>query len=296
MANAAARVVLLGRPCASTAAAGTALRQAGIALAGVILAAPPDQADAELQPGDDVVIHRASSPASVQRALGDARPDLVIAACYPWRLGRRARAHSRSGVLNIHPSLLPQGRGPEPVFWAYRHGARETGVTVHLMDDGLDAGPILAQQRATIPDGLDAVTLEYNLFVTGANLAASLAPAVLAGRAPGTPQVASAASYQPAPAASDWIISTLLPAAWAWRFTQGVAPLGGPLAVHTQERLVPVRRALAWAEDGEPPADLPPGALTVRFRPGWVAFEPGYTHENGAGQTGPAQGHPCCCA
>ncbi|MCA9877178.1 MAG: hypothetical protein KC442_05340, partial [Thermomicrobiales bacterium] len=164
------------------------------------------------------------------------------------------------------------------------------------MDDGFDSGPVMAQQCVTVPDGLDAVALEHDLFVTGAKLAASLIPAVLAGRALGEPQAAAAASYQPAPAASDWIISPLLPAAWAWRFTQGVAPLGGPLVVHTQGTLIPVRRALAWAEQGDPPAGLPAGVLAVRFRPGWVTFAPVPTHQNGAGQTGPAQAHPCCRA
>jgi methionyl-tRNA formyltransferase len=146
-------------------------------------------------------------------------------------------------------------------------------VTVHLMDDGLDTGPILAQQRVAVPAAMDAVTLEEQLFATGARLAAGLVPQVLAGTAIATPQDERAATYQPGPAFSDWIISPLLPAAWAWRFVRGVAPLHGPLVVLAQGEYVPVRRAIAWGENGDPPADLPAGAIPVQFRPGWVAFE-----------------------
>jgi methionyl-tRNA formyltransferase len=268
-----ANIVLLGQPCGNTSAVLAVLQDAGVNLAALILADPGSAPCENPTASDESAPLRAPSPRAATRLLEHLQPNLVIAACYPWRLSRRARATARCGVLNIHPSLLPQGRGPDPVFWVYRHGVTETGVTVHLMDEGLDTGPILAQQRVAVPAALDAVTLEEQLFAAGARLAAGLVPQVLAGTAVATPQDARAATCQPAPAFSDWIISPLLPAAWAWRFVQGVAPLHGPLVVHSQGEYVPVRRAIAWGEDGEPPADLSAGAIPVQFRPGWVVFE-----------------------
>lgn len=273
VAQPAGKIVLLGQPCSNTSTARAVLQDAGIHLAAVILA------DAEVEPA--IVVPEpgrssgiaATSPGASTRLLERLQPDLVIAACYPWRLSNRARAASRCGVLNIHPSLLPQGRGPDPVFWMYRHGARDAGVTVHLMDGGLDSGPILAQQRIPVTEEQDAVTLEQLLFETGARILTSLIPQIMAGHAEVTPQDDLAATYQPAPAMRDWIISPLLPAAWAWRFVRGVAPLHGPLMVQTQGELVPVRRAVAWSEHGDPPDRLPTGAIPVRFRPGWVVFE-----------------------
>lgn len=268
-----ATIVLLGRPCDNTSAVAVVLDDLGIDLTAVILAATGK--DLNRTPGDDrqIRVHRSPSPRTTRRLLEHLQPDLVIAACYPWRLSQRARAASRCGVMNIHPSPLPHGRGPDPVFWIYRLGERETGVTVHLMDDGLDSGPILAQSRVAVPDQSNALSLERHLFETGATLAAGLVPKVLAGNATSSPQDEMAARYQPAPQAHDWIISPLLPAAWAWRFVQGVAPLQGPLAVQTQGRLKPVQRAIAWGEHGAPPAALPAGAFVVQFRPGWVVFE-----------------------
>lgn len=264
--------VLLGRPCDNTFAALTVLEDAGVELTAVILADPGPAAvqDPVEQDGDPV--YRAPSPRATRRLLEHLRPDLVIAACYPWRLSRRSREVARCGALNIHPSPLPFGRGPDPVFWVYRHGLHYTGVTVHQMNDGIDAGPILARQDMAVPNEMDAATLERLLFETGASMLADLLPQVLAGRATTTPQDERAATYQPAPSAHDWVISPLLPAAWAWRFARGVEPLHGPLAVHTRGQLVPVRRAISWGNHGDPPAELPAGAFAVRFRPGWIVF------------------------
>lgn len=268
----ASKVVLLGRGCGNTATAQAVLQQRGIDLAAVVLA---DQQDTPAQvPGGpgSLPTFRVAAPRATTRLLQDLRPDLVIAACYPWRLSRKARAAARCGILNIHPSPLPHGRGPDPVFWVYRHGEQETGVTIHLMDDDLDSGPVLAWQRLAVPAASNVVALEQHLFARGAHMAAGLAPEVLEGNAVAVPQDNLAATYNPAPGVADWAISPLLPAAWAWRFVQGVAPLHGPLAVHTRGELVPVRSAIAWGERGDPPAQLPAGAFLVQFRPGWIVF------------------------
>ena len=280
-------IVLVGRPCGNTSAVLTSLHDAGIDLAAVILADPAATPQQRPVGHDGCTLYRSPSPRATRRILENLRPDLVIAACYPWRLSHRARAAARRGVVNIHPSPLPYGRGPDPVFWAYRHGERATGVTVHLMDDGLDTGPILAQQRGAVPADSNAVTLERQLFEIGARLTTSLLPQILTGNAAAVPQDHLAATYEPASTAHDWIVSPLLPAAWAWRFVQGVTPLHGPLMVLTQGQLVPVRRAISWGEHGDPPGDLPAGAISIRFRPGWVVFEESerVTHKQ---NTGPA--------
>ena len=59
----------------------------------------------------------------------------------------------RWGCLNVHPSLLPQYRGPYPLFWQARHGNRNFGVTIHCMDERFDTGDIAAQAEVELPDG-----------------------------------------------------------------------------------------------------------------------------------------------
>jgi len=84
--------------------------------------------------------------------------DLVILAGYMKRLGPRTLAEFRGRVINIHPSLLPKygGRGMfgEKVHEAVlAAGDKETGVTVHLVNEDYDAGPILAQVKVPVREG-----------------------------------------------------------------------------------------------------------------------------------------------
>jgi phosphoribosylglycinamide formyltransferase-1 len=56
-------------------------------------------------------------------------------------------------MINVHPSLLPSFPGLDAVGQALRHGVKVTGVTIHLVDGGLDSGPILAQRAIDIQPG-----------------------------------------------------------------------------------------------------------------------------------------------
>jgi methionyl-tRNA formyltransferase len=77
------------------------------------------------------------------------------------------------GVLNVHPSLLPRWRGASPIPSAILAGDNETGVSIMLMDEGLDSGPILAQERCEILEDDSALTLGRRLAEQGGRLLAS---------------------------------------------------------------------------------------------------------------------------
>jgi methionyl-tRNA formyltransferase len=218
--------------------------------------------------------------------------EAAVAACFPWRLPRAARRIPPLGILNIHPSLLPQGRGPEPVFWTLRRGERTTGATVHRMDAGLDTGPIVAQAELAVPEGVRAPELENHLMALGARLVIASLPTLAAGALQARPQPAIGATYAPAPAAADWAMSPLLPAAWAWRFARGVAPLGGPLTVLAGKEAIPVADALEWSPDERMPqllADEGDGVVRVRFTPGWVRFRRGVSGRSNCGPPGDSE-------
>jgi len=96
--------------------------------------------------------------AAITGRLETARVDWVLLAGYMKKLGPRMLSGYRERIINTHPALLPRfgGRG----FYGSRvhaavlaSGDRETGATVHLVDDGYDTGPILAQARVPIRSG-----------------------------------------------------------------------------------------------------------------------------------------------
>ena len=78
-------------------------------------------------------------------------PDVGVVVAYGHILKPDLLAVPRRGMINVHPSLLPELRGAAPVEWAILNGLERTGVTIMLMDAGLDSGPILHQ----IPHHID---------------------------------------------------------------------------------------------------------------------------------------------
>jgi phosphoribosylglycinamide formyltransferase-1 len=96
--------------------------------------------------------------------------ELVVLAGYMHLLTRPFLARFPERVVNVHPSLLPAFPGAHPIEDALAAGAETTGVTVHLVDEGVDTGPILRQEpvpvepRATLGERLHAV--EHQLLPT----------------------------------------------------------------------------------------------------------------------------------
>ena len=107
---------------------------------------------------------------SARSNLAELAPDAVIVAAYGLFLPDEVLRLPRLGCLNIHPSLLPRHRGPSPVTTAILDGDEATGVTIMLLDEGMDTGPILAQQETRIAADETAEELTERLFELGANL------------------------------------------------------------------------------------------------------------------------------
>jgi phosphoribosylglycinamide formyltransferase-1 len=94
------------------------------------------------------------------QALRERRVDVVLLAGFMRRLHEGMLGAWPERILNIHPSLLPAFPGRDGIGQAFRHGARVTGCTVHLVDAALDAGPIVAQRAVEILDDDTLATLE----------------------------------------------------------------------------------------------------------------------------------------
>ncbi len=133
--------------------------------------------------------------------LRNCKPDLLISAFFDQRLQESALAAPSLGCVNIHPSLLPELKGVDPVLQARVQGAELIGVTVHRMVPTLDAGDILAQRSMKFPPGASLFEATAVLFREGAELLAGQFERLARGER-GTPQP-SAGSYQSWPTRSD---------------------------------------------------------------------------------------------
>jgi len=93
---------------------------------------------------------RAAWDRAITAAVAAHQPDLVVSAGFRKILGPAFLARFGGRVLNTHPALLPAFPGAHPVADALGYGVRVTGATVHLVDDGIDTGPIIAQQAVEV--------------------------------------------------------------------------------------------------------------------------------------------------
>lgn len=103
--------------------------------------------------------------AAVTEATAEHEPDLVVSAGFMKILGGQFLSRFPGRVVNTHPALLPAFPGAHAVPEALAYGVRVTGCTVHLVDSGMDTGPILAQQAIEVLDDDTEETLHERIKV-----------------------------------------------------------------------------------------------------------------------------------
>lgn len=204
--------------------------------------------------------------AETMAALVDFRADVACVACFTRRIPAAVLRLPRLGFLNIHPSLLPDYRGPTPRFWQLRDGA-PAGVTVHYLDEGLDTGDVAAQTAVPLPDGIAGPEADRLLTEAGLDLLRVVLAQLAEGDARRQPQ--SGGSYQGLPAEADFALSTDWPARRAFNFMRGTADWGRPYTVEVAGR--PVRLAVADAYNDlelDRPSVRHGRNILIRFNPG----------------------------
>lgn len=107
---------------------------------------------------------RAAQERKLLAALARAGVDWVCLAGYMRVLSPAFLAAYPDRIVNIHPSLLPAFRGRDAQRQAIEHGVKVTGCTVHLVDEGVDSGPIVLQRPVPVLDGDDAETLAARIL------------------------------------------------------------------------------------------------------------------------------------
>jgi phosphoribosylglycinamide formyltransferase-1 len=110
------------------------------------------------------------------------RIDVVVLAGYMRILGHAVVEAFRDRIVNVHPALLPAFPGARAIDDALAHGVRVTGVTVHLVDEEVDHGPILAQEAVTVVDDDTAATLAARIHEVEHRLLPAATTALLEGR------------------------------------------------------------------------------------------------------------------
>jgi len=129
--------------------------------------------------------------------LADCGAEIAVVVAYGKLIPNDLLAVPRRGFINLHPSLLPRHRGPSPIQWALVCGDRSTGVTTMQLDEGMDTGPILLQERLAIEPNDTTETLSPRLAELGAQLVVSTLDALEKGAVAPRPQPEDGANVTP---------------------------------------------------------------------------------------------------
>lgn len=225
------------------------------------------------QAGAPVYAVRRFGPEALAQ-LSAGAPAVACVACWPWRLPPSLLALPRYGFLNVHPSLLPAYGGPHPLFWVLRDGLRESGVTVHWMDEALDQGDIALQAPLPLPEGVGAAVLDLAAGELGGTLLVTVLEQLATGNVMRRPQPPGG-SYQLAPRPADFALDPSWPARRAYNFMRGTAHWGQPYPLSLDGETLYLRRALGYdAAAGLSAPLLRDGALLrLQFTPGVLLAE-----------------------
>ena len=187
---------------------------------------PPVKVAAEAE-GVPVLQPARPSDADFVARLRALAPDVGVVVAYGHILKPDLLAVPRRGMINVHPSLLPELRGAAPVEWAIVNGLEKTGVTIMLMDEGMDSGPILHQIPHHIDSEVTGGELSEHLSEMGAQaLVEALALLETDGLKP-RPQDHARATYAPKLTRATARISWDEPAGRVARVIRGLDPRPG---------------------------------------------------------------------
>ena len=106
----------------------------------------------------------------ILQVLKNISPDVIVVVAYGKLIPEEILNMPKYGCLNVHASLLPKYRGAAPIYWAVINGDDETGVTIMQMDQGLDTGDILAQDKVKININDTMGDIHDKLSIQGADL------------------------------------------------------------------------------------------------------------------------------
>ena len=158
--------------------------------------------------------------------LAGLEPDLICVVCFPYLLPKVIVDLPKHGALNLHPSLLPAYRGPDPLFWIFHDGLELAGVTIHYLDQQADNGDIVAQIPVVLPDGVSYSQAEAICANAGGALLVSVLQAIHAGNAQRQPQMAATTPYARRPKKGDFDIMPDWSVRRAYNFIQGMVKRG----------------------------------------------------------------------
>jgi methionyl-tRNA formyltransferase len=152
-------------------------------------------ADLAAEHGVPVLLRERPDDEDLLDALKQAAPDVIVATNWRTWIPPRVFGLPALGTLNVHDALLPAYAGFSPLIWALLNDEPEVGVTAHMMDAALDAGPIVAQRAVPVGPRDTATDLFHKTLELFGPITVDALAQIAAGRTDFVPQDRSKASF-----------------------------------------------------------------------------------------------------
>jgi len=202
--------------------------------------------------------------------IGKYSPDIIMVSCFARRLPDPVLSIPRIGCFNLHPSLLPAYRGPVPLFWQFRAGVKEVGITLHRMSWQLDAGNIVAQTTVTMPDGVSGQRASVLLAEAGGELLVRTLNDFRREEFIGCPQGERNASYQGFPSPCDYAVSVTWSAKRLYNFICATRDRGVLYPCRLDGRVYWLLGVDSWQETGDSELVINGNTITLPCSRGFV--------------------------
>lgn len=194
--------------------------------------------------------------------IRELRPELIVVGGFGIIFKRPLLEIPTIGCVNTHSSLLPKHRGPNPFTAAILSDDTETGVTFHVMTEGIDTGAILGQYRIPITDTDDAGSLYKRTADLAGDRVGDVLDQIVERGLAGDAQDETQASYEKKLKPENCYIDWSLPAADIDRFVRACFPLSPFARFEHEDRIVYVTKTRVERKT----VDHPPGTI-IRTRP-----------------------------
>ena len=200
-------------------------------------------------------------------------PDVCVVTAYGRILPKDVLDLPAKGCVNVHASLLPRFRGAAPIQWAIAHGDTETGVSLMVMDEGLDTGPVLAMRRLPIAPDETSAGLHEKLSGLGGELLRQDLPRYLSGELKPVSQPTEGVVLAPIINKEDGLLDFTRPAVELERRVRAFTPWPGAFTGLGGGRFK-VHRARVGTGQGQPGTVLAAGpeGLEVACGEGSLVF------------------------
>ena len=208
-------------------------------------------------------------------SLAELSPDVIVVAAFGQLLPRRVLDVPPFGCINLHPSLLPRHRGPTPIPSSILAGDEWTGVSIMLLDEGVDSGPILAQRRVLIAPQDTTDSLTDKLSQVSAQLLEETLPRWLSCSLTPQPQPEEGATFTKLISKGDGNIDWQSPAVYIERMVRAYYPWPGCYTTWRGKMLKIVLAAPITGDEGEPGRvlALPRGEVGVQCGEGILRLQ-----------------------